>query len=87
MHLAAGCGHTAIIKILNDAGAKTSQRDREGNTPLHWACTKGHIEAVKSLVNFGAAIDLQNEEGWTALHRAWCEEEKAFIHLLNELCP
>ena len=39
-----------ICRLLIDSGADMTCRDREGNTPLHWAARAGHSGVVGLLV-------------------------------------
>jgi serine/threonine protein kinase len=56
IHLAAGEGHTAIVKALCEAGANVNVEDRWGRRPLDDAITGGHAEAQKILEHYGATI-------------------------------
>lgn len=52
---AAERGHTEVVKVLLDAGAKTDVRDTFYRaTPLTWAADKGHAEIVRLLLDKGA---------------------------------
>ena len=42
VHLAAGRGHLAVLRLLMEAGARLDHADHEGATPLHAAATHGH---------------------------------------------
>lgn len=78
LHSAAFGGHTPIIKILLQYGAKVSSRDEVGNTPLHIAASAGKLDVVKVLLEHGADIHAKNESGDTPLHSAalavWAKE-------------
>lgn len=37
--------------------------DREGRTPLHWACHEGHVEVGRYLESVGASTDTQDQYG------------------------
>lgn len=44
--------------------------DKEGLTPLSWACLKGHKNVVQFLVEKGAVIDHTDRNGRTPLDLA-----------------
>lgn len=44
--------------------------DKEGLTPLSWACLKGHKNVVQFLVEKGAIIDHTDKNGRTPLDLA-----------------
>jgi len=44
--------------------------DREGQTPLHWACYQGADEAIYYLLAWSKALNVQDAHGKTALHQA-----------------
>ena len=47
IHLAAGKGHTATVKLLLDHGANIDLKNNYGWTPIHRAADKGHTDIVK----------------------------------------
>ena len=49
-----------MIHTLLNAGANINARNREGNTPLHFAAGNGHTEAIRILLDAGADIDAKN---------------------------
>lgn len=62
-------GHLSILKLIC-ADAKLTvidEKDKEGNTALHYACRFGNVEAIKVLLKAGARTDLQDNDGNTAL--------------------
>lgn len=50
-----------------------NQRDRDNNTPLHWACQESHFDIVGVLMSRNAAVDPVNDLQSTPLHYA-CRE-------------
>ena len=51
-------------------GADARQRDRSGNTPIHWAAGWGKIVAMRFLLRHGAGINAVNRFGKTPLDNA-----------------
>lgn len=56
----------AYIKKFND----TEIKDKEGNTPLIYACMAGNPYALKTLLSLSAAVNAQNRYGMTPLYAA-----------------
>lgn len=56
----------------NASNLLSTEKDNDGNTPLHSACKNNYIEIVKLLLNSGVQVNEQNNDGFTALHYA-CE--------------
>jgi ankyrin repeat protein len=70
LHLAAGGGHKAVIKLLIEAGAAVNSGDSLARTPLH-----GHLgppgrreEIVALLLTSGAEGNAPDHQGRTMLH-------------------
>lgn len=51
-------------------GASLASVDKEGLTPLSWACLKGHKNVVQFLAEQGAVIDHTDKNGRTPLDLA-----------------
>jgi ankyrin repeat protein len=60
-------GNLQIMAILIKAGARIGDRDKLGNTALHYATEHDQLEALKLLLDVGAVIDDQNHDGMTPL--------------------
>jgi len=62
--LAAQSGHTAVVKLLLDAGEDPDRYNPDGNhahsTPLHQAALAGHDAVVQLLVERGARLDMKD---------------------------
>ena len=69
LHFAAVQGHSAVVKLLLEAGADKDAANNLGITALHSAAESGHIEVVKLLLAAGADKDKADSEERTALHR------------------
>ncbi|KAL0630844.1 hypothetical protein Q9L58_010301, partial [Maublancomyces gigas] len=74
LHMAAGEGHIAVMKLLLSRGAKinASAPSENGQTALHTASVDGRLDVMTLLLDWGANIDLSanTENGQTALHAA-----------------
>lgn len=77
MHKAAFDDNTYLITYLRDMhGFDVSHTDKNGNTPLHFACAQGSEYASFWLIGFGAPVDAANKDGDTALHLLMKNSEK-----------
>jgi Ankyrin repeats (3 copies) len=76
--LASQFGHTAIVKLLLDAGEDPSRYNPVGfhshSTPLHQAVAGGHIETVRLLVARGARLDIKDTL-WQGTPEGWAHHE------------
>lgn len=72
LHLPAKNGNMdAFRKVLTDnPKIDISNKNKNGNTPLHKACQYGNISIVTELVGLGADINAKNRDGYTPLHLA-----------------
>jgi len=84
LHVAAQCGHAALVKPLIEAGADKNKhasphffigkRKRtsviHNVTPLFDAADKGHTHVVMELIKGGADVNQANSEGATPLYHA-----------------
>mmetsp|Transcript_21228 Transcript_21228/g.46056 ORF Transcript_21228/g.46056 Transcript_21228/m.46056 type:complete len:1444 (+) Transcript_21228:445-4776(+) len=59
-----------ICQLLIGSGADVMCRDKDGNTPVHWAARAGHSEVLGLLLLKSCPLDAQNDAGETALHWA-----------------
>lgn len=66
-HEACGMGHTAIVEILVDAGARLDSSDVEGFTGLHRAVFHDQLDVTRLLIARGASLDARNVYGGTVL--------------------
>ena len=55
-------------------------KNRDGETPLHWASHYGQIESVKLLLKKpGVDVNAKNREGETPLYRAMCSSKSNVV--------
>jgi len=59
--------HTNVAKLLITNGATINAKDKDENTPLHFAAKSGNTGIVKLLIKNGAIIDAQNKYEYTPL--------------------
>ena len=59
-----------MTAAVPSVGASLTSVDKEGLTPLSWACLKGHQNVVQFLVEQGALIDHTDKNGRTPLDLA-----------------
>ncbi|KAM8945676.1 protein phosphatase 1 regulatory subunit 27 [Pelodytes ibericus] len=76
LHEAVLSGNLDCVKLLIKYGADIEQRDENGWTPLHMACSDGHPHIARYLLSLGACQDVVNSEGETPseLIDSDCEE-------------
>ena len=79
-------GHSEIVRLLLDAGAKESINDYlMAATPAHKACYAGRPEALRVLLELAPGIDLTAQgpyNGYTALHDSCWHGHKENVELL-----
>lgn len=79
---AARKGHTNIVKILIEEGAKLDSFDGEGNTALINAAYHGHMEIVKMLLDAGADPNLRGVNNWSPADAAKAGQHEEIHKLL-----
>jgi len=60
-------GHTELIKLLLENGAKINKQNKFGMSAFLWASGEGKYEAVRLLAKKGANINVKNDVGFNAL--------------------
>jgi ankyrin repeat protein len=65
-----GTTTTILGKRKSRAGANTEAKDKDGNTPLHFASRKGYLPVVEALLSVSADILAANNEGRLPVHEA-----------------
>eukprot|EP00051_Salpingoeca_urceolata_P007637 m.99227 g.99227 ORF g.99227 m.99227 type:complete len:1631 (-) comp15325_c0_seq1:1583-6475(-) len=74
------CDAPRVARCCVENGAKLSHRDRNGQTPLHVACTKGHSRVVTALLEAGAKPDARDNQLRTPLALTAASQE------LHQIC-
>ena len=70
LHKACENGHTAISRILLDAGFKVDEHDSDGYMPLHKAALQGHCSTLEVLIQAHAIVNVRNHEDQAPLYIA-----------------
>ena len=70
LHIAARCGYVDLARILVQNAANINYRNRNDDTPLHFALMWGQEEFVSFLIECGAFEYLNGNSGNTCLHYA-----------------
>lgn len=63
IHEAVLAGNLQCVKLLVEYGCDIHQRDEEGWTPLHMACSDGYPDIARYLLSLGANREIENECG------------------------
>merc|ERR1711936_81598 len=63
LHIAVLTNQPVLVRRLVVAGAKTSIRDQEGNTPLHLASKRGHLQCAEAILRPISAEESQASPG------------------------
>ncbi|XP_060757472.1 protein phosphatase 1 regulatory subunit 27 isoform X2 [Neoarius graeffei] len=63
LHEAVLSGNLECVKLLIKYGADVHQRDEDGWTPLHMACSDGYPEIARYLLFLGASAEAENANG------------------------
>jgi len=83
LHIAAiRGGNLEIVNLLLQSGAKPNARDKDDNTPLHYALAHKFQNIAQALIKAGANVNLQNRSGNTPLHAAASAGDAALANLL-----
>ena len=57
----------SIIEEIIKKGADVNKADKDGQTPLHYACYNGHTETARALIEKEADVNKANKYGWTPI--------------------
>jgi len=70
LHCAALNGHTEIVQLLLELGARVNPRNRNRETPLHMAALNGHKGIARLLIEAGADVNARGYKAETPLTQA-----------------
>ena len=65
--VAAHCGNDAVVNLLLQYGAKSTQKDASHSTCLHLAASRGHVGSVRLLLQDGVLVEERDAEDQTPL--------------------
>ena len=86
LHNAANQGHLALVlDILSRRPMDVSNRDSDGQTPLHKAAMKGHADIVQTLLDHGADYEVEDMTDDTALDLAVFYRHDDVIKILGDM--
>jgi len=87
LYIAAGRGHTAVVRVLLGAGADANKALKNGLkngfTPLQVAVHGGHLAVVEALLEAGADAKVMRDDGSTALSIAMRGGKAAIVAALQ----
>jgi ankyrin repeat protein len=65
-----------VVALLGQTPALVSQKDKDGDQPLHLAAKRGETAIIKQLLEAGADVNAKGAKGWTPLHYAGASDDK-----------
>lgn len=74
------------LTVADASGNLHTVKDRDGNTPLHWAATHSSPQVIAALTDAGASPNEQNNDGDTPLHyaAAYCKDGDIVVAMVVE---
>lgn len=85
LHYAAIKGHSKIVALLINNGAKVNEYSPDGDTPLILAVRAGSVDTVKALINAGADPLLSNFKAQNAIETAQSEGQRSLATALEKV--
>ena len=82
LHIAAGQGHSHIVRMLLAYGASLNVGNQILETPLHLAASQGHSHIVGILLAHGASVNVEDQKLATPLHYAAMNGQTAIVKIL-----
>ena len=77
LHCSINENQNAVINALINGGANIMAKDKDGNTPLHFAAMMGNDAVVHKLLGLGANINAADSQGITPIFLAnYCGHER-----------
>ncbi|KAG8319224.1 hypothetical protein J6590_096320, partial [Homalodisca vitripennis] len=73
-----------VISVMLDKGTMLNFRDRDTNSPLHFAVSNGDYDLVKALIDNGACVNSKNSKCQSPLHIAVSRSFEPIVQLLLE---
>ena len=72
----------SVISLIEQNPELVNARDKDGRTPLHWACRGVHLEVVRFLVDKGADVNAEDSNKVVPLHSLAVRNNTEAIELL-----
>jgi ankyrin repeat protein len=82
LHYAAREGHTAVVKLLLESGARVDQPEANGVRPLLLAILNDHTDTARFLIEHGADV---NADDWYGRTPLWAAVDVRNVELDGEL--
>ncbi|OON16875.1 ankyrin repeat protein, partial [Opisthorchis viverrini] len=83
LHIAAKNGHSEIVKLLLENGAKVSSKNEKERTPFHNAAKYGRLRIARHLLeHVPSLVSERDEDGSSAIHLAAASGHVALLELL-----
>lgn len=82
LHIAAGRGDLALVRLLLNKGARAEAKNNMGQTALITAAGSGKPEIIDSLLKKGADLASADHQGWAAAHHAAFYGHDAVLRIL-----
>ncbi|XP_037513549.1 E3 ubiquitin-protein ligase MIB2 [Rhipicephalus sanguineus] len=76
-------GDESLVRMMMTTGADMNEKDKDGDSALHFGAYGNKPDILELLVNFGADINAKNKKGYTALHVAVNKEFVACVRVLT----
>ncbi|KAJ3350131.1 hypothetical protein HDU91_006293 [Kappamyces sp. JEL0680] len=71
-----------VLREWREMTVKAVQRNNEGQTLLHLACSDGNAQQTLSLLEYGADINAADNGGWYPIHNACLNGYHAIVQIL-----
>lgn len=63
-------GHERVTELLLESSANVNAKNKDRDTPMHWACSGGNVEVIRMLMHASADPLAKNSDNTTPLHFA-----------------
>ena len=84
LHIAAGHGHTELVRMLVARGADACAAASNGTTPCYAACQHGSVDVLRLLHTCGVDLAQSDEDGTAPVHIAAARGNLDALKFLHE---